>query len=62
MKKFLTFLLLGVFVASPVFAYEPDSTHAALTQEIIHFYNLFASDDKKLTDADIDAAAKGAIE
>ncbi|MFH0712292.1 MAG: lamin tail domain-containing protein [Candidatus Jorgensenbacteria bacterium] len=41
-------LVLFLFSASKSFAYSPDTTHIALTQEIVEFYNLLHP-DKKIT-------------
>ena len=42
---FLVLVTVGFYVTK-VFAYSPDTTHAALTQEIVEFYNLLYPDRK----------------
>ena len=56
--SFLVFLSLFYFNIS--FAYEPETTHAGLTDQIVQFYNLNFEND--LTDNDKELLIRGSIE
>ncbi|MDO8558004.1 MAG: lamin tail domain-containing protein [bacterium] len=57
------FGFLYLLLANPVFAYEPTSTHAALSDEIVDFYNLFVSGDgRKITNEEKEWIVKGTVE
>src|SRR5690348_2365289 len=56
-------IFLCFFPRAAVFAYDPFTTHAALTQNIVQFYNLqVPSDSDRITDADMEAMGKGTID
>jgi len=57
--KISVLALTGLFVFSPVVAYDNLTTHPALTDEIVEFYNL--SFDNKLTDVDKEWIIDGAM-
>lgn len=46
----------------PALAYEPESTHAALTEQTVEFYNAFAPQDCKISVSEKELVVKGAIE
>src|SRR3989344_1469431 len=61
-KLILGGALLGAFLifAMPVFAYDQDKTHPALTDEIVDFYNLNFP-DRKITDEEKQRLIQGSI-
>ena len=57
----ILFLIFGIlFFSNQVFAYDAKTTHPALTQEIIEFYNLNFP-DKKITDQQKEWIIEGSI-
>ncbi|MEK7078219.1 MAG: hypothetical protein AAB911_01485, partial [Patescibacteria group bacterium] len=56
-------LTVGIFVSAPyfVFAYSKDTTHPALTDEIIDFYNLHYS-NKQISDSEKNLVVRGSID
>src|SRR3989344_4403741 len=55
--------LVGLCILTPVytFAYEPESTHAALTQEIVQFFNTYYP-NQKLTAEELNLVIQGSID
>ncbi len=61
MKSKLTILVLtGLLLSNPILAYDDQTTHSALTDEIVDFYNLFF--ENKLTNKEKEWIIKGAMD
>ena len=54
-------LLFALFFPNHTFAYDPQTTHAGLTQESVNFYNLFHG-DKKISKEDLEKIVQGSID
>ena len=59
-KILIFFIFAGLLFSSPVFGYGDKTTHPALTDEIVDFYNLFS--DKKITDEEKEWIIQGVMD
>lgn len=60
-SKLVILVLTGLLLSNPVLAYDDQTTHPALTDEIVDFYNLSFS-EKQLTNQEKEWVIKGAMD